>query len=87
LLRGGYPGALGQAEAECVDRAASESGARALDDLDILDAARRDPEALVGGDEPVTLDEIERAGLLLHTGRALEWPAPDMLAAPWWRVL
>jgi len=28
-----------------------------------------------------------RAGLLLHTGRALEWLAPDVLAAPWWRVL
>jgi predicted AAA+ superfamily ATPase len=28
-----------------------------------------------------------RAGLLLHAGRALEWIAPDVLAAPWWRVL
>ena len=28
-----------------------------------------------------------RAGLLLHTGSALEWQAPDVLAAPWWRVL
>jgi uncharacterized protein len=28
-----------------------------------------------------------RAGLLLHTGRALEWLAPDVLAAPWWRVM
>ncbi len=28
-----------------------------------------------------------RAGLLLHTGRMLEWLAPDVLAAPWWRVL
>jgi len=28
-----------------------------------------------------------RAGLLLHTGRTLEWLAPDVLAAPWWRVL
>lgn len=27
-----------------------------------------------------------RAGLLLHTGDALEWLAPDVLAAPWWRV-
>lgn len=39
---------------------------RSLDDLDVLDAARRDPEALVGGDEPVTLDEIQRAPELLH---------------------
>jgi predicted AAA+ superfamily ATPase len=28
-----------------------------------------------------------RAGLLLHTGNTLEWLAPDVLAAPWWRVL
>jgi hypothetical protein len=28
-----------------------------------------------------------RAALLLHTGDALEWLAPDVLAAPWWRVL
>jgi predicted AAA+ superfamily ATPase len=27
-----------------------------------------------------------RAGLLLHSGRALEWIAPDVLAAPWWKV-
>jgi uncharacterized protein len=31
-----------------------------LDDLDILDAARRDPEALVGGPGAVTLDEVQR---------------------------
>jgi len=28
-----------------------------------------------------------RAGLLLHTGKTIEWIAPDVLAAPWWRVL
>jgi predicted AAA+ superfamily ATPase len=28
-----------------------------------------------------------RAGLLLHTGHAIEWLAPDVLAAPWWTVL
>ena len=28
-----------------------------------------------------------KAGLLLHTGAAVEWLAPDVLAAPWWRVL
>jgi hypothetical protein len=27
------------------------------------------------------------AGLLPHTGGRLEWLAPDVLAAPWWRVL
>ena len=36
-----------------------------LDDLDVLDAARRDPEALVNGDEPVTMDEVQRAPELL----------------------
>ena len=28
-----------------------------------------------------------RAGLLLHTGGAVEWLAPDVLAVPWWRVM
>ncbi|MES0872768.1 ATP-binding protein [Sinimarinibacterium thermocellulolyticum] len=28
-----------------------------------------------------------RAGLLLHTGNTIDWLAPDVLAAPWWRVL
>jgi predicted AAA+ superfamily ATPase len=28
-----------------------------------------------------------RVGLLLHTGSALEWLTPDVLAVPWWRVL
>ncbi len=28
-----------------------------------------------------------RAGLVLHTGSQIEWLAPDVLAAPWWRVL
>jgi predicted AAA+ superfamily ATPase len=28
-----------------------------------------------------------RAGLLLHTGSTLDWLTPDVLAAPWWRVL
>lgn len=37
-----------------------------LDDLDVLDTARRDPEALVGGDRPVTLDEVQREPNLLH---------------------
>jgi predicted AAA+ superfamily ATPase len=27
------------------------------------------------------------AGLLLHTGNSVEWLAPDVLAAPWWKVL
>lgn len=31
--------------------------------------------------------EQARAGLLLHDGDAVEWLAPDVLAAPWWRVV
>jgi len=38
---------------------------RSLDDLDVLDAARREPDVLVGGREPVTLDEVQRAPELL----------------------
>lgn len=37
-----------------------------LDDLDVVDTARRDPEALLGGADPVTLDEIQREPDLLH---------------------
>jgi predicted AAA+ superfamily ATPase len=37
-----------------------------LDDLDVVDAARRDPEVLVGGDQPVTLDEVQREPDLLR---------------------
>lgn len=38
-----------------------------LDDLDVVDAARRDPEVLVGGAQPVTLDEVQREPGLLHS--------------------
>lgn len=37
-----------------------------LDDLDVLDAARRDPEILLGGPGPVTLDEVQREPSLLQ---------------------
>lgn len=44
-----------------------------LDDLDVLDAARRDPEALVGGTKPVTLDEVQREpALLASVKRAID---------------
>ena len=44
-----------------------------LDDLDIRDMARRDPDLLVGGDAPVTLDEVQRApDLLLAVKRAID---------------
>ena len=31
--------------------------------------------------------EASRSGLLLHTGNDVEWLAPGVLAAPWWRIL
>lgn len=37
-----------------------------LDDLDAREAARRDPQQLLGGEEPVTLDEMQREPDLLH---------------------
>jgi len=37
-----------------------------LDDLDVRDAARRDPEVLVGGPGPVTLDDVQREPELLR---------------------
>ncbi len=44
-----------------------------LDDLDVVDLARRDPEALVGGQEPVTLDEVHwEPDLLLAVERAMD---------------
>jgi hypothetical protein len=36
-----------------------------LDDLDVLDAARRDPETLLGGRTAITLDEVQREPELL----------------------
>jgi predicted AAA+ superfamily ATPase len=36
-----------------------------LDDLDVLGAARRDPEALTGGSRPATLDEVQREPAIL----------------------
>src|ERR1044071_2884319 len=37
-----------------------------LDDLDVVDAARHDPDALLGGAQPVTLDEVQREPDLLR---------------------
>lgn len=37
-----------------------------LDDFAILEAAERDPEALVAGDEPLTIDEAQRAPQVLQ---------------------
>lgn len=55
------------------ERTAGERRYATLDDLDVLDAARRDPEALVGGSGPVTLDEVQREpGLLAAVKRAID---------------
>jgi predicted AAA+ superfamily ATPase len=44
-----------------------------LDDLDVADLARRDPDALLGEDGPVTLDEVQREPqLLLSIKRAID---------------
>src|SRR6185437_13249697 len=44
-----------------------------LDDFDVLDLARRDPEALFGDERPVTLDEVQREpGLLRAVKRAID---------------
>ena len=44
-----------------------------LDDLDILDAARRDPEILVSAPGAITLDEVQREpGLLRAVKRAID---------------
>src|SRR5688500_16217721 len=46
---------------------------RSLDDLDVLDLARRDPMALVSGSDPVTLDEVQREpDLLISIKRAID---------------
>ena len=37
-----------------------------LDELDVVDAARRDPDALLGDSGPVTLDEVQREPDLLR---------------------
>src|SRR5579885_1773095 len=38
---------------------------RTLDDLDVLERAQREPEALVASKTPVTIDEIQRSPNLL----------------------
>src|SRR5579863_8280626 len=44
-----------------------------LDDLDVLDLARRDPDGLLGGERPITLDEVQHEpGLLRAVKRAID---------------
>ena len=46
---------------------------RSLDDFDVRDAARRHPETLLGGKDPLTLDEVQREpGLLTAVKRAID---------------
>ena len=46
---------------------------RSLDDFDVLDAARRDPDSLLGGSDAITLDEVQRApDLLLAVKRTVD---------------
>lgn len=46
---------------------------RTLDDLDVLDLARRSPDVLLAGDAPLTFDEVQRApDLLLAVKRAVD---------------
>ena len=37
-----------------------------LDDFDLVDTAQRDPDSLVGGEQPLTLDEVQRVPNLMH---------------------
>jgi predicted AAA+ superfamily ATPase len=44
-----------------------------LDDFATLEAAQRDPQALVGGDDPITIDEVQRCpDLLLAVKREVD---------------
>ena len=49
-----------------------------LDDLDVFDSVRRDPDAVLGGRRPLTLDEVQREPSVLHAvKRAVdEQPSP-----------
>ena len=52
---------------------AAERRYYSLDDLDVIDTARRDSDILVGGTQPVTLDEVQRApGLLRAVKRSID---------------
>jgi predicted AAA+ superfamily ATPase len=54
---------------------------RSLEDFDVRDAARRDPEALLGGTDPLTLDEVQREpGLLTAVKRAIDRDRRGMTA-------
>lgn len=49
-----------------------------LDDLDVLDGARRDPEALFSGERAITLDAVQReSGLLRAVKRTITSSPPS----------
>lgn len=53
--------------------AAEPRSYRSLDDLEVLELARRNPDSLVGGAEHLTLDEVQRSpDLLLAIKRAVD---------------
>jgi predicted AAA+ superfamily ATPase len=55
---------------------------RSLDDFDVRDAARRDPEALLGRKDPLTLDEVQREpGLLTAVKRGIDRDRPALYTA------
>lgn len=55
------------------ERVAGKRRYTTLDDLDARDAARRDPESLVGGSAAMTLDEVQREpDLLTSVKRAID---------------
>lgn len=58
---------FGQAESSSPGATTDRPGRRylSLDDLDVVDLARRDPGALVRGTGPITLDEVQREPELL----------------------
>ncbi len=59
---------FGQVEASSGGATSDHGGRRylSLDDLDVIDLARRDPGALVRGSGPTTLDEVQREPELLR---------------------
>lgn len=66
-------GARQTGKSTLVERLYPERRYYTLDDLDIRDLARRDPEGLLGGDAPVTLDEVQRApDLMLAVKQAID---------------
>jgi len=41
----------------------------------------------VGGVGIAATGGLRPPAQLLHTGSSVEWLSPDVLAAPWWRVI